>query len=209
MMEFESIVEVQTAAMLKGIEQDLAARREGILEEARREARIRLRAARRHARQVMSAVIAEERDHLYVSLGRANAALASRLRRRQQEFDRAQLQEGKALLRQALLARWLEPAARREWAALLLQEAADTLPADTWTIEYPDSLDPGEAEAMLAAPGRELKLAAVADLRAGLRLRCGSACLDTSIDGLLAQEELINGELLAEIRRQQDREAAP
>ena len=78
MMEFESIVEVQTAAMLKGIEQDLDARREGILEEARREARARLRAARHHARQVMSIVIAEERDQLHLSLAGGSRHAASR-----------------------------------------------------------------------------------------------------------------------------------
>lgn len=203
-MEFESIVDVQLNAMLEGIQQDLAARRESILAEARQQSRSRLRDARRHARQLMSQAIAEEREQWYSSLGRASAALASRLRRKQQELDRQQLATGEDQLREALLQRWNDEQCRQEWAQALLSEAAALLPPANWTVQYPASLTEGEANALLA-DGGDLSPEPSPDLEAGFRLRCGDAQLDMSIDGLLAQSEEIAGQLLAEIRRQQQK----
>lgn len=197
-MKFESIVDVQLKAMLDGIEKDLATRRETILEQARQEARQRLRDARRQARQRMAAAIAEERDQWYSSLGRASAALASRLRRKQQELDREQLASGEEQLRKALAQRWEDAAGRREWAAALLAQARQLLPAGDWRVEYPATLSEDEARALL--DGGNASLEPNDALAAGFRLRTGDACLDMAIDGLLAQSEEIAGELLAEIR---------
>lgn len=201
-MEFESIVDAQLNAMLEGIERDLSVRRESILAEARQQSRARLRDARRHARQLMSTAIAEEREQWYSSLGRASAALASRLRRKQQELDRQQLAMGEDQLREALLQRWNDPQGRRDWAETLLQEARDLLPGGNWTVQYPEALDAKEAGKLLQDVS-DLKLEASAGLEAGFRLHMRDACLDMSVDGLLAQAEEISGELLAEIRRQQ------
>jgi hypothetical protein len=205
MMEFESIVDVQMSAMLEGIEKDLAQRREAILQAAAEQARTRLREARRQARQRMASTIAEEKDLWYSSLGRASASLASRLRRKQQEFDREQLQTGEEKLRSALQARWDDAGARREWSETLLEDARALLPPGHWIIEYPASLDEAEAAELLALSSPELtvELAPTNDLDAGFRLVAGEARLDMSIDGLLALKEEIAGELLAEIRRQQ------
>ena len=205
MMEFESIVDVQLRAMLEGIEQDLAQRRQAMLDEAKREVRSRLRDARRQAKRRMTAAVAEEREQWYTSLRRASAALAARLRRKQQEQDSQQLQQGEQALRAALVARWEDAAARREWAAILLQDALDRFPPDSWLVEYPAPLAASEAEELLARPLPEVRLAIepAPDLEAGFRLRRGEACLDMSVAGLLAQREEIAGELLAEIRRHQ------
>ncbi len=204
-MEFESIVDVQLRAMLDGIEQDLAQRREAMLEEARREAHSRLRESRRQARQRMSAAVTEAREQWYDSLRRARAALAARLRHKQQELDREQLQHGERELRDALAARWQDAAARREWAEVLLQDALERLPRERWLVTYPATLAASEAQALLAAAGPDVVLESEpdADLEAGFRLHCAEACIDMSIAGLLAQSEEIAGELLAEIRRQQ------
>ncbi|MGD8636593.1 MAG: hypothetical protein PVI48_09010, partial [Gammaproteobacteria bacterium] len=137
MMEFESIVDAQIRAMLEGIEQDLDARREEMLSEAQSQARGLLRNARRQARARVSQAVAEERDHRDRSLQRAGAALASRIRRKQQDLDREQLELGHEKLRQALLERWKNPDARKAWAEALLAEAGRLLGNSTWTIEYP------------------------------------------------------------------------
>jgi vacuolar-type H+-ATPase subunit E/Vma4 len=197
-MEFESIVEVQLGAMLEGIEEDLAQRRAAILDEARRQARSRLRDARRQAMQRMSLAIAEEKDQWYSSLGRASAALASRLRRKQQELDREQLSAGEQELRSALLTRWDDPEARGEWANALLADAGALLSQGGWRIDYPATLSADEAEKLLGSAGAEL--VAVDGLQAGFRLQQGDTRFDMSIEGLLAQSEEIAGELLAEIR---------
>ena len=70
----------------------------------------------------MSQAVAEERDHRDRSLQRAGAALASRIRRKQQDLDREQLELGHEKLRQALLERWKNPDARKAWAEALLAE---------------------------------------------------------------------------------------
>jgi hypothetical protein len=150
--------------------------------------------------------VAEERDHRDRSLQRASAALASRLRRKQQALDKEQLKAGHDQLRKALLERWEDPDARRAWAEALLAEAGGLLSNSSWTIEYPDGMDEEEADKLLRPTEHEanVNLTARTDLKAGFRLRHDDACLDMSVQGLLAQVDEMAGELLAEIHRQQD-----
>jgi vacuolar-type H+-ATPase subunit E/Vma4 len=206
MMEFESIVDAQIRAMLEGIRQDLDTRREDMLSEAHGQARALLRNARRQARTRVSQAVAEERDLRDRSLQRAGAALASRIRRKQQDLDREQLKLGHDQLRQALLERWKNPDARKAWAEALLAEAGSLLNNSTWTIEYPAKLDEKEADKLLrsSGSGANVSLTANEDMQAGFRLRHDNACLDMSVRGLLAQVEEMAGELLAEIHRQQE-----
>jgi len=206
MMEFESIVDAQVRAMLEGIRQDLESRRAEMLSEAERQARALLRNARRHARVRVSQAVAEERDQRDGSLQRASAALASRIRRKQQDLDREQLSLGHERLREALVERWADPAARVEWAAALLGEAQTLLSNSTWEIEYPDDMEEAEAKRLLS-PSRSavrVELRPAPDIEAGFRLRHDDAQLDMSVAGLLAQVDEMAGELLAEIHRQQE-----
>ncbi|UCC15038.1 MAG: hypothetical protein JSW21_03560 [Gammaproteobacteria bacterium] len=206
-MEFQSIVDVQVQAMLKGIEEDLQSRREALLDDARQQARALLRNARRQARWRMSQAVAEERDQRDRSLQRAGAALASRIRRKRQALDKEQLALGHESLRQALLERWNDAKARSAWADTLLAEAAALLSNSDWQIEFPAALDPDEAARILGAPGPDVsvQLTASADIEAGFRLRHEDAQLDMSVTGLLAQVDEMAGELLAEIHRQQEK----
>lgn len=204
-MDSDSIVAVQVRAMLEGIGDDLAQRREQILAEARKQARALLRNARRQARVRVSQAVAEERDQRDRSLQRAGAALASRIRRKRQALDTEQLAQGHERLRDALVERWSEPKARSEWAHTLTAEAGALLSNGTWQIEYPAHLDPGEAARLLDRPESDarVELTPVEDIEAGFRLRHADAQLDMSVDGLLAQVDEMAGELLAEIHRQQ------
>jgi vacuolar-type H+-ATPase subunit E/Vma4 len=206
MIEFQSIVDVQVQAMLKGIEADLTRRQEELLADARQQARMLLRNARRQARSRMSQAVAEERDQRDRSLQRAGAALASRIRRKRQALDKEQLVLGHESLRQALVDRWNDADARSEWARTLLSEAAALLSNSGWHIEFPAALDPDEASRLLEVPGSDirLELTPAADIEAGFRLRLDDAQLDMSVTGLLAQVDEMAGELLAEIHEQQD-----
>lgn len=206
MMEFESIVDVQVRAMLEGIQQDLDSRRAEMLAEARKQARALLLNARRHARARVSQAVAEERDQRDRSLQRASAALASRIRRKQQALDREQLVLGHERLRQALIERWADPEARADWAAALMGEARTLLSNSTWEIEYPADMDATEAARLLTPSQSDahVALAPAADIEAGFRLHHEDAQLDMSVVGLLAQVDEMAGELLAEIHRQQE-----
>ena len=204
-----SIVETQVRAMLDGIDADLARRRAEILAETEAEAQNMLTEARRRARARMSQAVAQEREHRDHSLRRARAALASRVRRKRQALDKEQLAEGHERLREALVERWREPAARAEWARTLIEEAGRLLPNGRWRVEYPARLDPVEAARLLDSPSGNPSAERIPseDIQAGFRLRCQDAELDMSVDGLLAQVDEMAGELLAEIHRQQEQQA--
>lgn len=205
MMEFESIVDAQVRAMLEGIRQDLESRRKEMLAEAEGQARSLRRAARRQARTRVSQAVAEEREQRDRSLQKASAALASRIRRKQQDLDKEHLELGHEALREALIERWSDPDARASWAAALLLQAAALLPNSTWVIEYPASLDAKEAARLLSPPGKaSVETRPAEDMEAGFRLRHQDALLDMSVEGLLAQADEMAGELLAEIHRQQE-----
>ena len=202
-MEFESIIDFQVRAMLEGIEKDLDARRKQMRAEAREQARSLLRNVRRQCRSRVAMAVAEERAHRDHSLQKANAALASRVRRRQQALDRKQLVEGYRRLREALVDRWGDAEARSRWALTLVEDASALLSNSTWQIEYPASLPAEEAQRLFEGHQREVELVPADGLEAGFRLRHDDARLDMSVDGLLAQVDEMAGELLAEIHRQQ------
>jgi vacuolar-type H+-ATPase subunit E/Vma4 len=202
-MEFESIIDFQVRAMLEGIERDLDARREQMETDARKQARMLLRNVRRQCRSRVALAIAEERAHRDRSLQKANAALASRVRRRQQALDRKQLVEGYRRLREALVERWRDSDARSLWARTLIEDASTVLANSTWHVEYPASLPAEEAQRLFETSERDIELVPADDLEAGFRLRHDDARLDMSVDGLLAQVDEMAGELLAEIHRQQ------
>lgn len=208
-MEFESIIDFQVRAMLEGIQKNLDARREDMRVEARKEARALLKNVRRQCRGRVAQAVAEERAHRDHSLQKANAALASRIRRRQQALDRKQLTQGYRELRQALVARWNDRGARSDWARTLIEDASGLLSNSTWQIEYPDSLPAQEARRLFDEAGAspDIELIPTDELQAGFRLRHDDARLDMSVDGLLAQVDEMAGELLAEIHRQQDKGA--
>jgi vacuolar-type H+-ATPase subunit E/Vma4 len=192
--------------MLDGIQQGLDERRAEMLAEAKTQARALLRNARRRARARVAQAVAEEREQRDRSLQRAAAALASRIRRKQQALDKEQLALGHERLRQALIERWSNPAARAGWAETLMGEAQTLLSNSTWKIEYPANLDAGEAAKLLkpSQPEVEVELVATEGIEAGFRLHHADAQLDMSVAGLLAQVDEMAGELLAEIHRQQE-----
>jgi vacuolar-type H+-ATPase subunit E/Vma4 len=202
-MEFESIIDFQVRAMKEGIEKDLDAGREQMRAEARKQARSLLRNVRRQCRSRVALAVAEERAHRDHSLQKANAALASRVRRRQQALDRKQLVEGYRRLREALVDRWSDADARSRWARTLIEDASAVLSNSTWCIEYPASLPAKEAQRLFRGVQRDVELVPADELEAGFRLRHDDARLDMSVDGLLAQVDEMAGELLAEIHRQQ------
>ena len=204
MKDFDSILDLQLQSMLERIETELASRRETILGQAKSGARELLGQARRKARERVAEAVAEQRNHWERSLRKADAALASRIRRKQQVLDRVQLGAGREQLVRALDGRWGDPAARSAWARAALDEAGRMLPPGSWQFEYPQTLDAGEASAYLESIELPATVSAVPveDLEAGFRLRCNEACLDASVPGLTRQWDQIGARLLAEIQRQ-------
>lgn len=132
-----------------------------------------VREARREALRRSHAAFAELRSRAQAERSAAAAALETARRVQRFRLDRALVAQGMGLLRPALERRWADPAARAEWHEAALEVARQRLPPGTWTIEH--------------APGLT-----------GVRVRSGGACVDGSLEGLLADGSEIEARLLAQ-----------
>jgi vacuolar-type H+-ATPase subunit E/Vma4 len=199
MTHFEGVLGYQVRTMLEGIAHDLAERSRTIEEDADRQAEQLLARTRRQCRQRGQKAVAEERALMAAAIARTEAALASRRRRRQQAIDSERLDRGLERLKQALLSRWQDAQTRRAWIDAAIDEAAAVLPPDGWVVEYGGSLDVPALTATLAGRTADPAVQASPQIECGIRIRRGSARLDMSIEGLLAHQAALAGELLAEI----------
>ena len=199
MTEFEGVLGYQVRTMLDGIAQDVKSRREAALEAANQHARTLLAAARHKARQRVRQAVAEERQLMAQTLDKTRAALASRRRRRQQAVDVERLERGRALLGEALRIRWENPETRAEWVRAVMQDARSILQEGNWHVQYPEGIDEDWITGLIGKPEGNSTLRAVPDIRGGLRIQRGAACLEMTIAGLMARADDLSSELLAEI----------
>jgi exonuclease VII large subunit len=178
-------------------------RREAILAQAREQARERVRNAFREARRRVAHAIAAERQRARGLLASHEARLATQDRQRYQDSLQHLLARARHRLDAALLERWARNDSRRQWLEHLLEQALRRLPGAPWEIAHPAGWDAAEI-AHWDAPIRSLtgsapRLRADPALRAGLRILAGGACLDGSLEGLLADERAIQAQLLARL----------
>ncbi|MBD5805251.1 hypothetical protein AZOA_47010 [Azoarcus sp. Aa7] len=188
------------AALLEVVAADRDARCRAILAPAEAEAAARLAAALQATRRGLRRALAGEREALRAQV---NAALAQRdaaLRQRHQRLAQAAVDEGWALLASALCRRWQEPQTRQCWIAAALDVARARLPPGGWSIRHPPGMAPAETAAMqqaLAAQGvSDARCEAAAGIAAGIEIRVGDACLDATVDGLLADRAAVAGRLV-------------
>ncbi len=190
--------------MLKLVEDHELARCREIMARAQREARQLLHEAHAAARLRMRRH-AQELKHLRNrERSRAQAELATARRQHRQRGDRALLDAGWAQLRQALAARWQAPAARRRWIDNLVRAALARLPRGPWTVTCSAAWDRAEREALAKQLTSALGAAPAwiedRNVAAGLRFCVVGACLDGTLDGLLADRAAVEAMLLAELR---------
>ncbi len=190
--------------MLKLVEDHELARCREIMARAQREARQLLREAHAAARERMHRHAQELKYLRNRERGRAQAELATAHRQHRQRGDRALLDSGWAQLRQALAARWQEPAARRRWVESLTRQALARLPRGSWTVICPATWDRTEREAPTKQLASVLGTAPAwiedRNVAAGLRFCAGGACLDGTLAGMLADRAAVEAMLLAELR---------
>jgi hypothetical protein len=201
MNTIRSILDLQVETVLRALkaQQDVRCRR--IESVARRRAEKLLSDSRRRMRQRVHEAIVEERRRRETALldARHRIETAERLAVRRQY--RGFLQEAVPLLAADLQERWLDAGSRRSWCEMVIDEAAARLATDPWTVEHPGAWsrdDTAWLEQAFAAHGLPspvlLEDAAIA---AGLRVRLGSACVDATVDGLMADIRAVEGRLLA------------
>ena len=189
------------AAMRKQVDDEVAS----VAGAADREAAAIIEAARRAARQRLKESVRSLRRERNLRLNRARARLATAEREWRQRLVKELLDEGIAMLQDALIARWHESAARKQWCMGLARDAQDRLAPGQWTVEHPEGWTPGEQHeftaAITKASGNTPILKPVPAIACGLRINSDRAQLDGTAAGLLAQSDWIEAEMLALIEQ--------
>ena len=191
---------LQSDALVREIEQQIAQEREAIAAGAEREARAIMRQARAAARAQMHAAIEELREEGARRLTRAKAQLDTELRARSQQQAAQAVRDAMPLLCEALNARWRDRDSRRLWSEAVARACADRLPPGAWRIEHPRDWSEPEQRQFLAAIGKPVQARfESADIAAGLRVNADQALLDATPRGLLVDSMNITALLLDEI----------
>jgi len=174
-----------------------------ILEQAHQQARARIRGAFQEARQRVNRALDEERVRAHGLLAINAARLETHNRQRYQDAVQHMLARTRHRLDAALLARWRHAQQRRQWLEHLLDQALRYLPKARWEIGHPADWDGAEIAAwfdrIAEHTGTRPLLRGDVHIAAGLRIQAGGACLDGTLDGLLADERAVQAKLLAQL----------
>jgi hypothetical protein len=200
----ETLLEAQTAALLRRLAREQDSRVRLIREEAAAQAADIVRKARAEARMRVHQAALDTRREDERSSARRLAALATGVRKSRQAALRDWLESAWLALPGVLQARWLEPPPRAQWCAAALQSALrDLLHHDRLQVEV-DAHWAAEIEPLVherLANACTVTLVPLTGLGEGLRIRAGQAVVDATIAGLLVPRERIAAELLAEFGR--------
>ena len=203
-MNAATVLDAQTLALLRrlGREQEMRTRR--AREESAAQARSIVRHARTEARARVHQAVLETRRENELAIARRKAAIDTRERRARQAMLRRLLDDAWARLPAALQARWADADARATWCrSACAQAQATLLHVERLVVEVDPRWSAGLVTVIDACfADREratVEVVPVPGLGPGLRVRGGKACVDATIEGLVAARERIAAALLAEI----------
>jgi len=206
MNTFRGILDLQVRSVLDALGAQQDSRCREIESAAARKAEQLLSETRHRMRERVHRAVTEERQRRETALLDSRHRIETARRHRVQAHYRDFLQDAMPLLQAELEQRWRDTETRRSWCEMLLGEAADRLPGERWSIEHTEDWSGSDTQWLEQAfAARDLpapELVADADIAAGLRVRLGSACLDATLDGLLADRDAVEARLLAAWERQ-------
>ena len=202
----EGIVQAQTEALLRRVAREQESRCRRARDAAEEQARSIVARAWEEGRARLRHAVEEERRAMDKALADRRAALETAERQREQAVLRELMDEAWQALPGALEAAWQRDESRREWCAAACAVATQTLDPERGFAVEVDGAAPQDAAELACrtlrqASGREIGLRQVPSLGAGLRIHAGRACVDATVNGLLASRERIESELLAELER--------
>ena len=201
MNSFRGILDLQVESVLRALRAQQDMRCRGIESAAERRVEKLLSDSRQRMRQRVHKAVVEERRRRETALLDARHRIETARRLGVQQQYRKFLQEAAPLLAAELEERWHDSGLRHSWCEMAVGEAAARLANEPWTVEHPRAWsgeDTAWLEQAVAAHGLPKPvLLEVAAITAGLRVRLGSACLDATIDGLMADTRAVEGRLLA------------
>jgi F0F1-type ATP synthase membrane subunit b/b' len=195
------IPSLQSDALVREIEQQLAQENGAIAAGAQRDARAIMAQARAAARLQVHAAIQELREEGARRLTRAEAQLDTELRARAQHQAAQAVRDAVPLLREALSARWRDRDSRKLWTEAVALSCTNRLPPGAWCIEHPRDWNEPEQKQFITAVGKSVqaRFEAADHIAAGLRVSVDQALLDATPHGLLADSTTIAALLLDEI----------
>lgn len=197
-----SILDVQVEALLGLVNQQREQRTRDIRAKGDAQVQEILRTAHAEARESLHQAVARERARMMQGLRQAQARAELETRRRAQRETLTLLEQMWERIDAALAARWAAERERAAWIAAAMQQAAQLLPGRPWRMEHAAGVPPEEqprGEAQVRAGGaRDVEWHLEPQIRAGLRVRTSGACLDATVEGLLADREDIEALFLAE-----------
>jgi hypothetical protein len=205
-----SLLEAQTTALLRRLAREQESRVRRVRDETAAQSEEIVRRARTEARARVRQAIAETRRGDAAAIARRRAALDTQSRRARQGTLRELLERAWVSLPAALQSRWAQEDARLRWCDAACTAARRSLLQFEHVqveLDLSDAPTLGPVIAARLAPGAQLTFKAVKGLGPGLRLRAGNACVDATMQGLLAARERITAELLAEFESRVGRQA--
>lgn len=206
MTDFRGVVSKQVDVLLRALRTQQDYRCRHLIGDAEKQRKELLRTCRRELRERVHQAVEEERKRRETALHETRHRIQTAERRdRQARYDEL-LQRAWPKLLAELERRWSDAASRRAWCDMLLHEAAQYLPAESWRIEHPE-LWSDEDTRWLTHAVRDRGLAppslhADPEGRMGLKIRHGTACLDGTLDGLLARRVSVQASLLGAWERE-------
>lgn len=203
----QSIVEAQTDALLRRVAREQETRCRHARESAEEQARAIVARAWVEARTRLRQAVMEERRSVEQMLADRRAAHETSARRRSQASLRTVVDEAWQALPTVLETTWRRADARERWSRAACSAAMATLrPSQGCILEVDRDAAPDVERvahgALGAWAGAPVVVTHVAGLGPGLRIRCGRACVDATVPGLLATRERIESELLARMEPQ-------
>jgi hypothetical protein len=206
MKTFRGILDLQVESVLGALKSQQDGRCREIESAVGHKVEQLLTDSHRRMRQRVHAAVVEERQRRETALLDARHRIETSDRRKVQQQYRKFLHDAAPLLVTELERRWRDGESRRSWCEMVLGEAADRLAGEPWTIEHPRGWPDADA-AWLEQTMKNLGLPQPVlheddEITAGLRVRLDSACLDATIQGVMANRRDVEGRLLAAWERE-------
>jgi len=206
MNDVAPMLQAQTEALLQRVAREKESRTAAIRDAAAEQAHSVVARARQEARARLRQAIDEERRQIERLLAERKAALDTAVRRADQADLRNLIARAWQQLPQAVTSRWQDDESRAAWIRAACDYAARSLRTQApCTVELDPQTDPQAGRIATACLTEShftpVEVLTVAGLGAGLRIRSGGACVDATVNGLLASRERVESELLAELDR--------
>jgi len=200
MTEFTGVLGLQVESLLEELKRQEARHCQEIITAAERAARDLEARTRRELFRKRRRAVADERQRRRHALLEAASRMETREQRSAHTRYEQVLEVAWPRLLVALEERWRHRDGRRSWSAMLVDEAVSAIEAKTWTVEHPaDWSSDDQSWFVEACSDRAIPppvFLVDPGISAGLRVRLGDACLDGTLDGLLANRHEVEARIL-------------